>query len=285
MINVVYNYVSQQNYDQYRKKIEHEDTFCPLENIQRIMDGVSDRSISMIFPYIEGNIFFSRETKNVIWDVHVKSLCLWNRIRRLILRRVYVSRKPCNTIDLLGNPISEHDADCLMCMDNQRKYLFRHNDIHNIIQSSLSNSDDYLMANPLPIKNPYTGTIFSKNTLYLFYLRVKMPVLFIHFMEVNFDTVDFLLAHEGLLRHYAIKKKIKEMSPAKVYEAILGMLFDVSICQMINNSNCKYLGIRNKNLNVLKPLLHHYYNFLYSLNSYQREVEYGRLIKKLEMIN
>jgi len=283
-MNKVYTYVSKQNYPEYKNRLEREDTFCPLENIQHIMNGLMNRPIPKLFTYIENNIFFSRETKNIIWDVYIKSMCLWKRIKRLIVRKVYLSRKPCNSTDLLGAPISEGDVDCLVCMDKHRKYLFRHTDIRNIIQSSLANSDDYLMANPLPIKNPYTGTIFSKNILYLFYLQIKAPVLFIHFMEVKFDTTDFLLTHEGLLRHYAIQKKLKEMTPLKVREAVLGMLFDVSICQMINESNCKYLGIRHKNLDVLKPLLQHYYNFLYSLSSYQREVEYGRLIKKLEMI-
>ena len=139
------------------------------------------------------------------------------------------------------------------------------------------------MANPLQLKNPYTGIIFNKNMLYLLYLKLKhVPLLYLHFMKTNFDIQQFLLNHEGLLRHYSIEKKLINLSLNDTKSSILEMIFDVSLWQL-GDRQLRIFNIDHDILS-LKPLLKHYYNYIYSMNPYQRQIEYNALVKKMVLI-
>jgi len=230
------------------------------------------------------NIFLLPIVKKFFIDLYVLHQTYCHKIKKCIFRYMYRKQKSCNSNDLSGVPFSEYKpSEYFFILHDSKKYTFLHTDFYNIIQSSLLNSDENLIANPLVIKNPYTGIIFNRNMLYLLYLKLKkVPLLFIHFMECNFDIQQFLLNHEGLLRHYSIQKKIHELNSITTKHAILEMIFDISLWQL-EETTIRIFNIQNDILS-LKPLLIHYYNYIYSLNSYQRQIEYSTLVKKMVLI-
>lgn len=230
------------------------------------------------------NIFLLPIVKRFFIDKYVSYTSSIHKIKKCVVSYIFRKRKSCNLNDLSGNPFTEYKpSDYFFIIHNHNKYTFLYSDFYNIIQSSLLNSDENLIANPLMIKNPYTGITFNTNMLYLLYLKLKhVPLLFIHFMEVKFDIQQFLLNHEGLLRHYSIQKKLNELNSITTKHAILEMIFDVSLWQL-NETAIRIFNIQNDILS-LKPLLIHYYNYIYSLNSYQRQIEYSTLVKKMVLI-
>jgi hypothetical protein len=141
-----------------------------------------------------------------------------------------------------------------------------------------------MISNPLPVKNPYTGIPFSKNMLYLLYLKMKYhSPLFIYFMKTDFDLTTFLLEYEGLLRTHCIEKTIKELSNENAILMIREMMQEITVLNLISETYIPILSISQLKTPILtlRPLLTHYYNYMYSMNPHQRHIEYKTLIRKL----
>jgi hypothetical protein len=261
---------------------------CDLHNIyysEDIFSSFIDVVSKTFIDDMNKNVFLLPIVKKCLIDIYVRYHSSISKIKKCILSYLFHKKKSCNLNDLSGNPFTEYKpSEYFFIIHDSNKYTFLHTDFYNIIQSALLNSDENLIANPLMIKNPYTGVIFNTNMLYLLYLKLKhVPLLFIHFMHVNFNIQQFLLNHEGLLRHYSIQKKLNDLNTVTTKHAILEMIFDISLWQ-IDETNIRIFNIQNDILS-LKPLLQHYYNFIYSLNPYQRQIEYSTLVKKMVLIH
>lgn len=230
------------------------------------------------------NIFLHAEFKNWVQTLYGKCKHLYLCIKRCILRYVYRRRKSCNACDLSYTPFTESPASlCIPVMDNGKKYTFLYSELYNIIENSLANSDSYMIANPLPIKNPYTGIAFSKETLYFLYLNLKhLPLLFRHFVKTNFDTQLFLLENESILRQHQIHKKVRDIPKSllriEMQDMIIEMCFYLSVTFNVETHIIKM----TQNEKDCRDMLTHYYNYMYSLNPYQRQCECTTLIKKLK---
>jgi hypothetical protein len=261
---------------------------CDLHNIyycEELFTSFVNKFSKTFIDETNQNVFLLPVVKKCLIDTYVRYSCFFSKIKKCILTYMYRKKKSCNLNDLSGIPFTEYKpTEYFFIIHNKNKYTFLYTDFYNIIQSSLMNSDENLIANPLMIKNPYTGILFTTNMLYLLYLKLKhVPLLFIHFMQVNFNIQQFLLNHEGLLRHYSIQKKLNDLNTVTTKHAILEMIFDISLWQ-IDETNIRIFNIQNDILS-LKPLLQHYYNFIYSLNPYQRQIEYSTLVKKMVLIH
>jgi len=189
----------------------------------------------------------------------------------------------CNLSDLSYTPFTEYSPkQYFQIMDGRKKYTFTHSEMYNIIESSLTNADSHLIANPLSIKNPYTGTIFSKANLYHLYFTLKhLPLFFIHYMKVNFDATIFLLEQEANLRQYNIHKKIKNFNFEEIKHEIRYMFVDIFpfIMEIEIENDTIYI---ESNISFLRELLTHYYNYTFSLNPYQRLCECKTLVNKIK---
>jgi hypothetical protein len=156
--------------------------------------------------------------------------------------------------------------------------------MYNIIQSSITHADEFMMAVPLRIKNPYTGIPFTKMTLYkLFMIMKRVPLLFMYYMKCDFNPDIFLVQYEGILRTYIIQKTINEYSHDNLRIIIKDMLSKTTlynICTGMKEPIVLAKDIKG-DLIKLKPLVHYYYNSLFSLNPYQRHIEHKQLIKDL----
>ncbi len=230
------------------------------------------------------NVFLHDEMKRWTHLFYSKCTRHFLSIKRIILRYVYNRRKSCNLVDLSYTPFTEYPPSlCLGVMDNGKKYTFTHSELHNIIENSLTNADVYMIANPLPIKNPYTGIPFSKETLYFLYLNMKhIPLVFRHFLISNFSIHSFLLENESILRQAQIRKRVRDIPKEELKQELQNMV--IEMCFYINFS----LNIETHVINITqnekesREMLTHYYNYMYSLNPYQRQCECKTLISKLK---
>jgi hypothetical protein len=175
-------------------------------------------------------------------------------------------------------------------MHNYKKYTFKIFDLANIIFNSLTNSDEHFFPTPLVIKNPYTNIKFSVQNLYIIYFCMQKRGLFIHplftlFMQENFNLAIFSLKHEGIIKEYIIDTAIQKNTDTKTCQELHSMFRELTIYNTYTMSVEPILGdvnaIPNDIIIMFKPLLFHYHHSLFSMNSYYRQVEYNKLIKKL----
>jgi hypothetical protein len=230
------------------------------------------------------NMFLHEETKRWIHIFYSKCMHHFLSIKRCILRYVHKRRKSCNLVDLSYTPFTEYKPSlCLYVMDRGKKYTFTHSELHNIVENSLTNADPYMIANPLPIKNPYTGIPFSKENLYFLYLNMKhIPLMFRHFLNCQFSIHSFLLENESILRQAQICKRVRDIPKEELKQEMQDMV--IEMCFYISFS----LNIETHVLNITqneresREMLLHYYTYMYSLNPYQRQCECRTLISKLK---
>ena len=240
-----------------------------------------EKNKSFHFNFLMNNIFMSNIQTGLIIDMYVKVTTMFHRIRRCIFNYWVKGQKACNTVDLSYTPFSEYKKDQYFYMlDGRRKYIFTHTEMYNIIETSLTNADSNLIANPLSIKNPYTGTQFSRSKLYHIYFTLKhTPPFFKQFMMVNFDLHIFLLEQECSLRQYSIHKKIKNFTSTEIKDELRYMVVDMY--SLILHSTQDTDIILNCKWSMSRELLTHYYNYTYSLSPYQRLCECKTLVTKI----
>jgi len=92
---------------------------------------------------------------------------------------------------------------------NNTVYNFRISDLIKIIENALTYAP-YFFAEPFMPKNPYNNIQFTKNQLYMIYLKYKQSsykssVLFDLFVESKFDLHTFKNVNECILRNKILK--------------------------------------------------------------------------------
>jgi hypothetical protein len=199
--------------------------------------------------------------------------------RRILLQWRKRRMTSCNTSDL---SFSSFGPDRIELVIDSKKYTFHPYELQQLILSSLLHAEQYMIVDPLPIKNPYTGIPFTKSILYYLFVNLKVHPLFFYFAKVKFDPPQFLLQYEGLLRTHLIEKTILEYNENKVKIVCKKMLEEMTI---YNFSTGQYEPIVTLDkIKQPKPYLLQYYFSLFSLNPYQREMEYKSLIRKLILL-
>lgn len=224
---------------------------------------------------------FLRVFKPLLIKIACRSLLLRNRIRRFIYSWRKRRLPSCNTKDLSFSPFEKKGIELII---DSKKYTFHAYELQQLIFSSLLHTENYMIVDPLPIKNPYTGIPFTKQMLYYLYLNLKVHPLFHYFAKKDFDLKQFLLQYEGLLRTHLIEKTILEYNETKMKTVCKKMLEELTI---FNFSTCEYEQIVTMdkiNPKSLKSFILQYYYSLFSLNPYQREIEYKSLVRKLILL-
>ena len=234
---------------------------------------------------VESNIFLKPVIKTLVLEIYCAALT-----KRRILSHFFISHKrkrmiTRNSNDLSCIPLSEYkSSDLIDVFDRNVKYTFKQSDLYNIILSSLVHADEYMIASPMPIKNPYTGLPFSKALLYILFLQMKtVHPLFLYFMKCQFDDNEFLLQYEGLLRTHTIKKTLCEYTPKRTKELLKSMIQKITIYNILSGLDEPIVSLKDLKVDLLtlKPLLSYYYNYLFSMNPYQRHVDHKKLINAL----
>jgi len=177
-------------------------------------------------------------------------------------------------------------------IDNDRKYTFHLHDISNIIVNSLIHSDEYLFSLPTEIKNPYTNIPFKTEQLYIFYLCMQLRGFYIDplitfFMQENFNLNMFSIKYEPTIKEYIIDNKIKNYTPKTICNELISMFESITIYNTITGQNkepftSSFINKMPKYILIhFKPLLYHYFRYIYSNNSMYRKLEHNKLIRKI----
>jgi len=259
--------------EEYKQLCEEKKLFYSPDLLWTILS-----TTSTFIDCVSKNIFL-KDLQSILIKIGMYSCKLQSSIRRCINRWRKKRILSCNSKDLSFSSFSDDRIEILI---DSRKYTFHPYEISQLIFSSLLNVEIFMIVNPLPIKNPYTGIPFSKHMLYYFYIHLKkIHPLFYYYAKVNFDLKQFLLQYEGILRTHLIEKTVLEYNDNKLAIVCSKMLEDLILFNFIT---CKYepiVTIDKIKPHLLKPLLLQYYHSLFSLNPYQREIEYKSLIHKL----
>jgi hypothetical protein len=228
------------------------------------------------FPELITNPFLELQRPFLI-DIYCKAKSLQWSMRRFILRNRKKRMVSCNQYDLSMSVFT----DPIELVIQNKKYTFQRQELYKIMYAALLNADIYMIANPVPIKNPYTGIAFTKNMLYLICACIKLHPLFYYYQKCQFNCHDFLLKHEGLIRNHLIEKTVNEYTPVQLKRHVEEMLDEVTLFNFLTEVYEPIVALNDIPLKTMKPLLFHYYYHIYSLNPYQRNIEYKQLVEKL----
>lgn len=228
------------------------------------------------FPDLIKNPFLDLQRPFLI-EIYCKAKTLQWSMRRFILRNRKKRLVSCNQFDL---SFCEFKDPIAFVIQN-KKYTFQPQELYKIMYSSLLHADVYMISNPVPIKNPYTGLPFTKNMLYLICECIKLHPLFYYYRKCDFDCHEFLLKYEGLIRTHLIEKTIHEYTPEQLRENVSIMLDEITLFNFLTEIYEPIVQAKDIPSSTMKPLLFHYYFYIYSLNPYQRSIEYKQLVEKL----
>ena len=222
---------------------------------------------------------FLKDFQPILVQIIEHAYMMHGRRRRILMKWRKRRMSSCNTSDL---SFSSFGKDRIELIIDSKKYTFHAYELKQLILSSLLHTEQYMIVDPLPIKNPYTGIPFTKPILYYLYVTLNVHPLFFYFAKVGFDPKQFLLQYEGLLRTHLIEKTILEYNDIKVKIVCKKMLEEMTL---YNFSTGEYEPIVTMDkIKQPKPFLLQYYHSLFSLNPYQREIEYKSLIRKLILL-
>jgi hypothetical protein len=212
---------------------------------------------------IEQNDFIPKEAKGVLYDMFCTARVVIRWLRR-VARHSYPIQNDC---DLSGTPFSEYrQPDSFLIEDNKALYQFKHSDMYNIIQCSLTHSYE-MVSEPQPIKNPYTGSVFSVSQLWLIWLRMKRsPMLFTYYMACT-NAADFSAKYQALLRTYIIDAYARNMTDSERTAHIHDMMYSMVVNLNGTYEPMMYLDESMVNGTILKS----YLVMKYALNPSERE--------------
>lgn len=185
--------------------------------------------------------------------------------------------------DLCLNLIDEKSKNVLTIFLDNRKYLFSLTDIVNMFNNALTNMN-FMIAIPVPLKNPYTNNSFPVSILYSMYFFLKnrlnmMPILIESYFRCNFDLKKFMMLYDNYIQDLALEYFVKN-SPASD-------LLD-GLCSMLNERTMSEDRIRvhprfpqKELIGIMKPYLILYYKSKYSRTSEMIDHNYILLKSKL----
>jgi hypothetical protein len=277
-----------------RKKLEKNpyETFCLNNEIQAFdnlpMLLLKTRKKGALFDdVVTHNMFLPDVLKGYLFDTYVAAKRQCSVLRQVIVTHARRRRKSQTSMDLslapFGPPSTRMDV-----FDGGKKYTFKTSDMLNLIQSSLTHSLEFI-CDPVPIKNPYTGLVFGKPTLYSIYLLLKesryvMPPLFLLYMEVDFELKLFEVKYESVLRDIVIKSHIDNMSVKRRRDEIRDMMTVVTVYNEMTH-RCEPIfrlkSVKPEEYDQFTKWLHLYFLHLYSLNTYYGHVSFRKLIREM----
>ena len=288
MLSIFLEHEFEQQKNRYIKRCIHKNEFVGIHVLSFILQSIKTKK-DFFKQDIDNNIFLTstikKFTRNIFFDAYAKYTTLKNKL----IQYIHFKKKSFNTVDLCMNPFV-NQRQIVYVIEKERKYTFHIHDISNIIVNALTYSDEYLFSLPNDVRNPYTNLKFTAEQLYIFYMCMQVRGFFIHplftfFMQENFVLNSFAIKYEPVIKEYIIDTKIKNFTPKIICDELVSMFESVTINnhphynQVFTNSFIK--TIPKTILMHFKPLLYHYFRYIYSNNSMYRKVEYNKLIKKM----
>jgi len=268
-------------------------TFCASNNVFGIPDLpfllFESNNIGPSFENkLTNNVFVPPQIKTYVLAAYVESKKQWWTIRRAVVRYARRRRRSQTSTDLSLEPFGALSTQ-MDVFDQGKKYTFKISDLLNLIHNSLTRVTEFICCEPVAIKNPYTGLEFGKPTLYSIYLMLRessysVPPLFGFFLEMDFDLKNFSIKYETILRDYAIKSYVDNLTLSNRRTEIRNMFSVVGLFNPFSNKCEPIFRICvafSEELDQFTPWLHLYFLHLYSLNTYYAHISFRKLVKKM----
>jgi len=239
------------------------------------------------FQYLKdilNNNFIEPVVKELFFNTFAKIQRTYRILSKIVYKYKFRKAEIQIHTDIFLSPITEKDRNVIVIFQNNKKYLFKINDLINILNSALGNTS-YFFATPLISKNPYNNMPFSKSDLYNIYFFIKssnfiMPILIHNFFLSNFNLKKFKIDNEDNIREYAVKNYIENSSQNILINTITVMLSTNTYTQRIRIHKD---FPKKKLIDIMKPYLYLYLTTNYGTELNKRnEYEY-RLNKKLKL--
>lgn len=248
--------------------------FNPIHNINRLNNTTNFIINKYKFFYnILNNPFYNESFCNEL----LSTICKIQKTYFALVKFVKICKHRVsliyNTTDILMNPIKRYHHNVIEIIQNNKIYLFTRSDIINIMNAALSHSPNFF-CEPLPIKNPYNNIIFKKSDLYNFYFFLRSSMFIIsdliqNYFLSNFNISVFQKNNEYIIREYYIKSYVENTSQNLLYSDIIYMLQLLKITKKIQIHPDFPKNILVK---IMQPYLLLYYQSIYSIDLYKREV-------------
>ena len=265
----------------------HYDRLCAVHNIHPTRPIVWCPSLTIFVkqwlnnPFVNGKVFFS------LLYIFMRTRYT---LRRFFVKAIKKKQRSCNGEDMSMTPFSDYPEKLLFTFrENGKKYTFLLSDLLNIVKQSLTSNIDLHPA-PRSVMNPYTRSVFRKETLYLFFIQVHqsryvMPPLFYSYVKNDFDLKAFFQQNECMLREHAIKTTVDSINPMVARSEIRDLLkqtkvYDVETHQynpIVQNAEMIPANV----LLQFKPWLYAYYVYNYSLNPAYKNKTYRKLVNNM----
>lgn len=226
------------------------------------------------------NMFFSQETKDILWDKFTKSQKQYYVLIKFVNICKYKYTKVKVDCDLNLNKIVFPCSNALKIYQDGALYYFAINDIINICNSALTFSYHFFSEAYVP-KNPYTNNNFTYPILLKIYYAIrfsyfKMPLLFEMFYRSNFNIKQFKKTNEYFIREECIKSFMKNADQDEQIEYIEEMLDTKENKRMFSFDED---FPKNVLLKAFRPYLFVYLISKYSLRSSRKMFEYKSILK------
>ena len=291
LLSIFFNYEIDKNIQSYVTSCRDNNEYDGIHIVDFIKESKMYESIYQFKTIIDNNIFLTSTLKTFIISKFFIALKKYKIVKNILIRYIHSTKKSYNNSDLCMNPFT-NKRHIFYIFNKSNKYTFHLHDLNNIVFNALIHSDEFLFSIPLEIKNPYTNIPFTSNQLYTIYICMQLRGFFIHplftlFMQEKFNIVTFSIKHESVIKEFIIENKIKNLLDKKVHEE-LKYMFDSLMVYNYNTMQHVHLFpnvfINSIPFNILvhfKPLLIHYFHYVYSTNTFYRQLEYNKLLKKL----
>ena len=180
--------------------------------------------------------------------------------------------------DLCLNDLDTTSPNVLTLLLDKHKYSYSLTDVVNIFQSSITKMC-YMIAIPIPVKNPYTNNDFSLTSLYNMYFFLKkrlmrVPHLIEGFFRQNFDISSFMMLYDIQIQDFALENYVKTSPYLYLLEGMYSMINEYTLINQQVNIHPQF---PEKQLyDILKPYMVNYYKSKYSrtgeLNKYHSSI-------------
>jgi len=166
--------------------------------------------------HVENNRFIGQTNKNIITSIfrqaYRNKFLIEKTIKNWIFKRkrlVYI-----NDTDILLEPFDDNKKYAQI-VEGNGIYRFSCGDIYNMIINKVVYSE-YQVPRILPIKNPWSNTIFNKTQLYNLFVSSykinKTPWIMTEYAKVDFDNKKMLYRHQSYLTEQAVILDVSNFS-------------------------------------------------------------------------
>ena len=238
--------------------------------------------------FFMNNIFYTEKQKQEIlynfYRVQKTRYVLLNAIKKYKIKK-----KSVNTCDLMMIPFTDYrDNFKIYINENEKIYTFYLPNLMKLWKKNIFQSD-FMIINPINLKNPYTNTIFNINTLNYIYISAFKEMLIIpscitESFKVQFRKIDFINNYGTILQENAI---ISFVSPDNL-ELFRDIIFITQLYPTITyniNTNIIDVSLQRELIKDMKNLILLYYGLTYSTNFVKKESARINFVSELKEYN